>query len=289
MNKKRILILILLVTFLLTGCVKYELDMVMKNDKSISFTIIDSMQKEYAEAAQATPNADKYKGLGYEVEEYNDSKYTGLKLRKKFNNIDEISSEDCKDFELTKLIEIDPSTATIFCSKKIGTMTTYTGNFTYNLSTPEQNQTEDIDIEDYTGEMIFDYTITLPDIAFLVSDNADEKSSNGKTLTWKMKYGELKNINFSFNIDDKDVSEPIIETEEEKETTPEENKKTTSNSSTPQNKKNNPQDINFGSLIGSVAIITLVGTTIFKKLKEKRRSKSPKVNMVHKSPPRNKK
>ena len=151
MKKKRILLLFLITTFLLTGCVKYELDMSMKNDKSITMTIIDSMQKEYVEAMQATKNTEAYEKLGYTVKDYTDSKFTGLKLTKKFNNIDDISSSECIEFELTSLLSIDPSTAKLFCSKKIGQTTTYIGNYTYDLSSVNQEGTEDIDIEYYTG------------------------------------------------------------------------------------------------------------------------------------------
>ena len=284
MNKKRILLLILTVTLLLTGCVKYELDMSMKNDKSITITIIDSMQKEYVEAMQATKNNEEYKKLGYTVTDYNDSKFTGLKLTKKFNNIDEISSNECKEFELTDLIKTDPSTVKLFCSKKIGETTTYIGNYTYNLSAVEQESAEDVNIEDYTGEMIFKYTMKLPDIALLTSDNADEKSSDNKTLTWNIKYGELKYIKFAFNINDKDVSTtPIIDEEETSKTTTntEQQDQTTI-------KSKQKQELNFGSLIGSLAVIGIVGITIFNKIKDKKSKKTTNKKMAHQAPPRNK-
>ena len=275
----------LITTFLLTGCVKYELDMSMKNDKSITITIIDSMQQEYVEAIQAKKNPDAYKELGYTVKDYTDSKFTGLKLTKKFNNIDDISSSECSEFELTSLLSTDISTVKLFCSKKIGQTTTYIGNYTYDLSSVNQEGTEDIDIEDYTGEMIFKYTMKLPDIAILTSDNADEKSSDNKTLTWNIKYGELKYIKFAFNIDDSNVSTTPIEDDEELS---DETEEIDEDAQTTKVKSKQKQELNLGSLIGSLFVIGVIGITIFKKIKEKKSIKTTNKKMAHHTPPRNK-
>ena len=130
--------------------------------------------------------------------------------------------------------------------------------------------------------MIFKYTMNLPDIAVLTSDNADEKSDDNKTLTWNIKYGELKHIKFAFNIDDNNISTtPIADEEETSDETKEEIETT-------KIKNKQKQELNFGSLIGSLVVIGVIGITIFNKIKEKKSRKTTNKKMAHHAPPRNK-
>lgn len=294
MNKKRILIL-LLVTILLTGCVKYDLNMGVGSDKSFTLTLIDAIEKEYAESFDPSSNTENYENLGFEVEEYNDATYIGLKLTKKFTSIDEISSSDCTTFELTNLIEANQDSIKLFKSNKIGTVTTYIASFTYDLTVEETDTTtEEVDYTEYTDTMIFKYTISLPDSAVIVNENADEKSNNDHILTWNMKYGELKEINFTFNIDDNDVTAPIIN-----------NNQTTNNNTNNDNTNNVDTEEEtttketsysidsgknvFGTIIGSLLVVVLVLGTIVHKIKNKKERVTPTIAMTHKQPPRNRK
>lgn len=306
MNKKRLLVLIGMI-FLLTGCVKYDLNMGVGEDKSISITIIDAIQKEYAGSLDNTDSLEEYKNLGYEVETYNDNSYTGLKLTKKFTSIDEISGSDVQTFELTSLLDLETTNYKIFNSNKIGTTTTYKANFTYDLTMDEAdntNSSEQVDYSAYSDNMIFTYKISLPSNAKIITHNADEKSTDGYTLTWNMKYGELKNINFTFSIDDNDVTTNPGNNNDDNtnndnngnnngEQVPPENdninddnndnntNKDNSNKNDKTNKTNN-----LGPIIGALlAIVIILGLLVYK-IKMKKEDRTPNTPMSHSQAPK---
>ncbi|MBE6150385.1 MAG: DUF3153 domain-containing protein [Firmicutes bacterium] len=307
MNKKRLLILIGMI-FLLTGCVKYNLDMGVGKDKSISITIIDAIQKEYAGSLENTDSLEEYKKLGYEVETYNDNGYTGLKLTKKFNSIDEISSSDVQTFELTDLLDLETTNYKIFNSNKIGTTTTYKANFTYDLTMAEtEGSNEEVDYSAYSDSMIFTYKISLPNNAKIITHNADEKSSDGYTLTWNMKYGELKNINFTFTIDDNDVTTDPgnnnntndnnnnNDNDNENQTPPvnddgngsENNndiKDSANNNSS--DKKSTDKTNKLGPIIGALLSIVIILGLLVYKIKLKKEEKTPNTKMSHTQAPK---
>lgn len=301
MNKKRLLFLIGII-FLLTGCVKYELDMGVGKDKSISITIIDAIQKDYAGSLDSTDSLEEYKNLGYEVETYNDDSYTGLKLTKKFNSIDEISSSDVNTFELTDLLDLDTTNYKIFNSNKTGTTTTYKANFTYDLTMEETEGTNDqVDYSAYSDSMVFTYKISLPSNSKIITHNADEKSTDGYTLTWNMKYGELKNINFTFTIDDNDVTtdpgnnnnnNTNNNNNNNENTTPpvnddnSNNDDTTNEQTTDNNNKTKSKSNNLGPIIGSLLSIVIILGLLVYKIKMKKDEKTPTMPMSHGQAPK---
>lgn len=299
MNKKRLLILIGMI-FLLTGCVKYDLNMGVGQDKSISITLIDAIQKEYAGSIENTDSLEEYKKLGYEVETYNDNSYTGLKLTKKFNSIDEISSSDVQTFELTTLLDLETSNYKIFNSNKVGTITTYKANFTYDLTMEEtEGSSEQVDYSAYSDSMIFTYKISIPSNAKIITHNADEKSTDGYTLTWNMKYGELKKINFTFTIDDNDVTsypgnnndnnnnDNGSQTPQENDIDDDENQSndTTNNNNNTNNKSENKTN-KFGPIIGALLSIVIILGLLVYKIKMKKADKTPNTPMSHSQAPK---
>lgn len=220
--KKIKLSIILLILLILTGCIKYDLKMEMETDKSFSLTLIDAIQNAYQDGSDIETNKASYEALGYEVEEYKDDSYTGLVLKKNYDNIDLISSADCGTFELTSLLETDPSKVTLFKSERNNTTTTYTADFTYDLtvestSVSQTEETEEVDYSSYASSMYFAYSIILPANSKIISNNADEVSGDGYTLTWNMEYGKLKEIDFVFAIDDKDVTAKVIKDDQKED------------------------------------------------------------------------
>ncbi len=210
MRKLKWLVLLFIVV-LLSGCVKYDTEMKVGMDKSITITSISSIQKEYAELQQNDDAEEikKFQDNGYDAENYQDDKYQGIKLTKKYDSIDMISSPNCGMVELTDIFEKKADEIVLFKSQKQGSVTTYTANFTYNLKEEDIEAQGDVDYSEYGSTMIFEYSFSLPDNVTIVSDNADSKTNNDKTLNWKINFGELKKINFVFRIDDQAVTEKV--------------------------------------------------------------------------------
>lgn len=214
MKKRKIFMAIMLV-FLLTGCVKYDLQMEVGTDKSFTLVLIQGMQKEYysADSGYDEESIAEYEELGYQVEAYEDNDYKGLKLIKNYDNIDSLSSATCSQVELTDLLDIETTDITLFKSQKNGTITTYTADFTYDLSVEESE--EEVDYSSYSSSMYFGYTISLPKNATIISSNADSKKDDGYTLTWTIEYGKKKDIDFVFSIDENAVTETKEESKKE--------------------------------------------------------------------------
>ena len=293
--KKQKLIFILILVILLSGCVKYDLNMQLNTDKSFNLVLIDAMLKEYVGIASANSTTkEEYEAKGFEVEEYSDEKYSGLKLTKRYQSIDDVSSTNCGTVELKNIIENE--NIILFKSQKNNTITTYTADFTYDLTIEESDSTEDYST--YSEQMYFGYTITLPSNSKIISNNADKVSSDGYTLTWEMEYGKKKDIDFVFTIDDKDVTG-----------IPNNNQNNNNNNSNNNNNENNeiteeeattPQEelevkITFSSIIALIIVLGVIGGLIYLKYKTSTKARFNKKNannpsiLYHSAPPNNKK
>lgn len=282
---KNIKILAILILLLLTtGCVKYDLDMSLKSDKSITITLIDAIEKSYYSEDMYTSSFENYENLGFIVEKYSDEQYQGLKIKKNYESIDEISSIDCGTIELTTLLENTTNEYKIFNVKKEGTQNTYTANFIYDLKEESTTETtsEEIDYSQYSDSMVFRYTISLPKNVTILKENADEKTNDNYTLIWNMKYGEEKNISFSFIFDDKDVTEKIIE-----ETTPEETKTEKKEEQPEMTEEINPQNKNRNAssyIMSFLLLATIIIIFIFTKKKNKNKDLEKDNQFYHKNP-----
>ena len=293
--KKQKLLIILILVILISGCVKYDLQMQVNTDKSFNFVLIDAMLNEYAGMeTQDQTTADEYKAKGFEVENYSDNEYTGLKLTKKYNSIDEVSSSNCGTVELKNIIEQEGDMI-LFKSQKNNTLTTYTADFTYDLTVKEGSNE---DYSAYSEQMYFGYTITLPTNSKIISNNADKVSEDGYTLTWEMEYGQKKDIDFVFTIDDKDVT-----------ATPNNNQNNNQNNAPNNQNQNNeeieeeaqkPQEelevkVTFSSIIALILVLGVIGGLIYLKYKTSSKARYSKKNinnpsvLYHATPPNNNK
>lgn len=291
--KKIKLGIIILGIFILTGCVKYDLQMTVEGDKGFSITIIDAMQKEYYTEDTDNTSIKEYEALGYKVENYQSSTHTGLKLTKEIDNIDLVSSATCGQVELTSLLGAESKDIILFKSSKQGTITTYVADFTYDLTIESTSDSEEeIDYSEYASSMDFSYSISLPSNATVISSNAKSTSANGHVLTWKMEYGKKEDIDFSFSIDESKQGETILKDdeptiEEEKDEDPIVEEESTENV-TPQK-----EEFSFKTLILTLFTVVIVLGLILLKIKMYNQGKSNTKNtdkgLGHTQPPNIKK
>lgn len=278
--------LVILIILLLSGCVKFDLTMGLNADKSITITLIEAVQKDYY-----TDDGDKtkrsYEELGFKVTQYEDDIYKGYKLSKKYDSIDQISSSNCSQVEITQLLNMDLDNLVLFKSDKNNDITTYTADFIYNLAVEKTENTE-TDYTEYTETMSFKYTITLPSNSKIISENADEKTNNGYTLTWNIKYGELKNIDFIFTIDDNAVTSPVVGEEENEIIVDEEVESTTEKQEEIEKIEEVEEGItekaSLKDIILTTALIGIIIGLIFVKSKTKKGITIPKNKKYHSTP-----
>ena len=287
MRSKKIFLLII-VLIIVTGCVKYDLHMTMKTDKSIDISLIDAFQKEYYDAlSKDSTSKEEYESRGYTVNEYADNQYKGFELKKHYESIDQISSSNCGIVELTDLIDANTDEIILFQSSKNGTVTTYRANFTYDLRVEENYQnsnTSQVDYSEYSETMVFKYSISLPPNANIITSNSVDKTSD-HTLNWNLEYGKLNSITFSFTIDDRDVTEVVDDEKGSDQTEIKKEEDTSSNVSkntTKEPKKNSNYIFTGVIAIGIIAIFLIYKT---KMNAGKKTSSTRQIN--HVQPPNN--
>ena len=217
------LLLIALMLMLSSGCVKYNVTMDIKKDKSMDLNMIVAYDQSLAEDGDMdiTGSKDDIKNQYCSVSDYNESNMIGLNVSCKFPNIDEISSEETgKEADFGSVMDGEDSK--LFTIKKGFFKNTYTfkldsssssdllgdedtdnsydyreeddsdydyddSNYDYDL----YDDSDDGDDGDDTGfdmsalsSMDLKFEIKLPYKA--ISSNATSKEDNEKHLTWDL-------------------------------------------------------------------------------------------------------
>ena len=151
---------LLLVVSLLSGCVKYNIDMKITKDKKLSMSFITAAAKDLASGEGTTTETDeeqinKLKNEGWKVEEYKDEKFEGFKLTKEFEDIDKLSSSNEVTFDLNSFGEEGKTPEFFFQKKTENGVNVYVGKFAFKVDTSSaggetQGQTP-ADAESQTG------------------------------------------------------------------------------------------------------------------------------------------
>ena len=212
------LLLIALMLMLSSGCVKYNVTMDIKKDKSMDFNMIAAFDESLAENGEMniTEAKDEVKNQYCSVSDYNESNMKGINVSCKFPNIDELSSETTvkeADFESI----MDDKDSKLFTLKKGFFKNTYTFKLDSSSSSDLLGDKEDEDSYDYREEDdsdyddydydsdLYDYSdgsdntdfdmsaLSSMDLKFevklpykAISSNATSKEDNEKHLTWDL-------------------------------------------------------------------------------------------------------
>lgn len=216
MKKILKLLLILIVVLGLSGCLKYNVNMKIANDKSMDFEMIVAVNMSMLkgliddESSSTTETTifdkDEYTAFdkaGYKVEEYKEKKddieYEGIKISKKFTSIDDVSTNKNEAIEFAKLFDEDAKPEDVRFFYKNGDV--YKANLTFNIVDENIGDIGDTDYSQSQDYFDLEYKVTLPEKP--ISNNATSVSEDGKTLTWKMKIGEKNNIQYEFKFAEK--------------------------------------------------------------------------------------
>ena len=250
MKKIRNLFMLLIVALLLTGCVKYNVNMDIKKDKSMDFKIVYALDKSYLgdKATFSDDDLKKMKDQGFEVSKYSEGNMEGFILTKKIKNIDDVSSTDGTEFDLTGIL--NNGTSKMFKIKKGLFKNKYIAKFDFDTSeaslsnnnsvltneaddsdddiildsektddldsddnkeVPNINITDNLNGNDYSKmmkNMDLSFTVTLPYKA--LSNNATTVKNDGKELVWNLaSINNKKSIEFEFELDRFQIA-PII-------------------------------------------------------------------------------
>lgn len=235
MKKIRSLVILLVITLLLTGCVKYNVNMDIKKDKSMELNVTYALDTSYFgnEKTFSEEQIEKFEKQGFKVSEYSEGNMKGYTVTMKIKNIDDLSSIDATEYSLSSIEDNDSKK--MFKLEKGFFKNRYTAKFVFNSSESSlknsynksedledseddtivnKEENDDLEItdteetntldseEDYSNMMKYmdlSFSVTLPYKA--LSNNATSVKNDGKELVWDLSStNNNKSIEFEFQL-----------------------------------------------------------------------------------------
>ena len=234
---KKLIIGIVLVTVLLTGCMKMNLSMEIKDDKSMEFKMLYAVKKEileqYAEEESLIDEEtlENMKKAGFMLEDYDNGDMKGYVLTQKIPNIDTISTASDIIFDLNKMLEGMDNNLYMFKVERGNNKNTYYAKFKIdfsksileneNITDNNQDSEDSLENNNIIGGSIDDeqlqnmlasgvdlsFSIILPNS--VLNSNASTIEDNGRRLNWNLLYNKENNIEFSFELGNNDNTNVI--------------------------------------------------------------------------------
>lgn len=208
----------MLIVFMMSGCVKANIDMSINKDKSMKLSVTSAvdqslLQQYGSEGLMDEETKNEAENNGFKVDEYSDGSMKGYTLSKEFKNIDDISSDKKVNFDLEKLM--NEENAQIFTVKQGFFKNTYTVTMENNTSSELESQMDfgdsttygqdnsmdfssNIDLSSISSNMDMKFNVTLPYKA--IKSNATSTENDGKKLVWDLMNQNLQNIEFQFEL-----------------------------------------------------------------------------------------
>ena len=195
-------LLVVIMAFTLSGCVKFNQTMEIKKDGTMNYNLIYAVNKSLLQGQDNIFEEDDIKQLqekGFTVTDYEDDKMKGVTISRNGILVDSISSDDKKAvYELTSVVSDDKKdNSKLFYVKKGFLKNTYVANFKFDSSSAsdrsninmrnEDDKEDDFTKDDMTSDDIFDTTDNG-------SDSTDNDSDMSALMDQYMKNMDLKFI-----------------------------------------------------------------------------------------------
>ncbi len=224
MKKIKYFLMLIIGSMLLTGCIKFNATMDIKNDKSMDFSVIYAFDKTVfgEDMSLKEEDMEDVKKQGFTVTKYSEGNFEGFTISKKINNIDEVSTENDAEYDLTGLMEENENNKYIFKVVKGTDKNTYYAKLKFDskesglnnsensfddeeladendeITATGENSLNNLDLNAMMSSLDLKFNVKLPNPA--LSSNATEKSSDNKNLTWKLGTEKAEYIEFAFEI-----------------------------------------------------------------------------------------
>ena len=209
MKKNKFILMLCVLTFMLTGCVKYNANMNINKDKSMDFSIIYALDTSLFEDQELLSDEDKQKldSQGFTITDYSEGTMKGYTLTKKISNIDYVSTTSNASYDLSGLLDSNATNSYIFKVTKGLLKNTYTANFTFDASESDINS----DSTDTTDDLNDLFSNDEEEETILSEEkqeetnqektNQEETNSNGNIDFSDMDLSSLtSNLDLSFNV-----------------------------------------------------------------------------------------
>ena len=205
-------IILILLICLMTGCVKCNVNMDIKKDKSMNFAVIYAVDTKLLGDDQLLSSGDKQALIdrGFIITDYDKDNMKGLKLSKAIKNIDTLSSTKYKKYNLLA----ENKDNYMFKVKKGFIKNKYTAHFVFDE--PNTNNTTDVssdehitgvesdtslaDIDKYSAQYQLDLKVNVNLPYSAISSNASDTKNNKKSLIWNLVDNKNQSIDFEFEL-----------------------------------------------------------------------------------------
>ena len=193
MKKIKSFLFILLLPFFITGCVKFEVDLSINKDKSMSLSVIEALiYSEEDDNYLSSQEQEEFEERGFKVEDYYEN---GLKkgfiITKEFKNINDISSDKDVEYNLINFLTDDLNNAKLFKREKGFLKDTYIANFIYENNNLDENS---IDFSNSADSQL-NFNVRIP---YKTKNNATDISENNHFLSWDLSKSDK--IYFEFEL-----------------------------------------------------------------------------------------
>lgn len=209
MKKNKFILMLCVLTFMLTGCVKYNANMNINKDKSMDFSMIYALDISLFEDQELLSDEDKQKleSQGFTIADYSEGTMKGYTLTKKISNIDYVSTTSNASYDLSGLLDSNATNSYIFKVTKGLLKNTYTANFTFDASESDINS-DSTDTTDNLNDLFSneeeEETILSEEKQEETNQeetNQEETNSNGNIDFSDMDLSSLtSNLDLSFNV-----------------------------------------------------------------------------------------
>lgn len=211
MKKMSKLFLAFLMVIGLTGCVKYNASMEVKDDKSVTLEFLYQNNGYEGFPESTVENFKWLEEYGYKIEEVKektdgesenedaaDLNAPTLKISKSFDNIDDITAKEATKVKFLEIFDKEKkdNLKNLKFFYKDGKK--YVADFEFNFlgdATEEERKTESANDEQVTD---LSYEIKLP--VEVGENNADKVSEDKTELKWNLTYSEINKVNFEFEL-----------------------------------------------------------------------------------------
>lgn len=202
---KKKIILLFLVLFMLSGCVKSTTTMKIHPSKSIDFESIFLVSKD-VENGNVLDKIDNSKLVsnGYNISTVDEKDYKGVKLTKRYFSIDRVSDSNIDQVVISDLLKGTMKDSKLFKVEKSFFKNTYYADFYYRLASEiYANGGENVDLSSdkmitLDSEMFYKFILEVP--YGTIQNNANEVSKDGNTLTWNLNRSQDTHIKFTFTM-----------------------------------------------------------------------------------------
>ena len=204
MKKNKFILMLCVLTFMLTGCVKYNANMNINKDKSMDFSMIYALDTSLFEDQELLSDEDKQKleSQGFTITDYSEGTMKGYTLTKKISNIDYVSTTSNASYDLSGLLDSNATNSYIFKVTKGLLKNTYTANFAFDASESDINS----DSTDTTDNLNDLFSNDEEEETILSEEKQEETNQEETNLDGNMDFSDMdlssltSNLDLSFNI-----------------------------------------------------------------------------------------